>query len=285
MRLELKDGKSDKFWEVDRSGKVLHVRYGKNGSQGQTTQKTFASPEEAARELTKLLASKQRKGYAEVARSAKAGAAPKQRPARLKTTVKASGRAAALLGALQATTPSLTIIVVDAADAAAWRGSNKNTGEGAFPVGREKAVRVHLGTRSAWSGVWKIEDGVAMVDAAITNPKDRDRALALRVAQWPVTVMPKVVGKVVIHSGVLALLLLHRDGTFSPADLAKAHGGSVVRDKQGDRILIPVTPGKYDVERYPFRPVRERGDYKDKAGEYGNAVLVSYRDRLPAKYR
>ncbi len=149
-------------------------------------------------------------------------------------------------------------------------------------------MRVHISSRTAWSGVWKAHGryvAIALVDAEVTNQKDRSRVLGLRIAQWLPRVFPKVVGKLVIHSGVLALLLPHRDGTFSPADLAKARGGAVVVDKTGERILIPVDAGKYDVERYPLQPVRERGEYKDDDGVYGNVVMVSYRDRLPAKYR
>lgn len=68
-------------------------------------------------------------------------------------------------------------------------------------------------------------------------------------------------------------------------EIAKALNGAVVSDKAGDRILVPLPTGIYDVERYPFRPVRQRAPYSDELGAYGDCVLITYRDRLPAKYR
>jgi DNA ligase-1 len=56
---------SSKFWEISVEGAQFKVRYGKIGSGGQTTLKTYDSPEQAAREAEKLIGEKVRKGYVE----------------------------------------------------------------------------------------------------------------------------------------------------------------------------------------------------------------------------
>jgi uncharacterized protein (TIGR02996 family) len=66
-RLEYKDAKSHKFWELDIEGDAYTVRYGKVGTDGQTQTKTCATPAKAEAEGTKKLESKIKKGYAEVA--------------------------------------------------------------------------------------------------------------------------------------------------------------------------------------------------------------------------
>jgi predicted DNA-binding WGR domain protein len=57
---------SSKFWQVTQDGKKLTIIFGKIGTNGQTTEKTFASDDEAAAEMDKLVKSKIKKGYKEV---------------------------------------------------------------------------------------------------------------------------------------------------------------------------------------------------------------------------
>ena len=57
---------SSKFWQVAQDGKKLTIIFGKIGTNGQTTEKTFASDDEAAAEMDKLVKSKIKKGYKEV---------------------------------------------------------------------------------------------------------------------------------------------------------------------------------------------------------------------------
>jgi len=57
---------SSKFWQVTQDGKKLTIIFGKIGTNGQTTEKTFASEDEAATEMDKLVKSKIKKGYKEV---------------------------------------------------------------------------------------------------------------------------------------------------------------------------------------------------------------------------
>ncbi|WP_081099191.1 ankyrin repeat domain-containing protein [Leptospira weilii] len=63
--LTYKDDKSDKFWNIEVSGKSFTVTYGKTGTAGQTQTKTFGSEEECQKEAKKLLQEKLKKGYAE----------------------------------------------------------------------------------------------------------------------------------------------------------------------------------------------------------------------------
>lgn len=65
-RLEYKDAKSHKFWELLVEGDSYTVRYGKVGTNGQTQTKTCASHDKARTEGEKKLASKVKKGYVEV---------------------------------------------------------------------------------------------------------------------------------------------------------------------------------------------------------------------------
>ena len=57
---------SSKFWQVTQEGKKLTIIFGKIGTNGQTTEKSFASEDEAAIEMDKLVKSKIKKGYIEV---------------------------------------------------------------------------------------------------------------------------------------------------------------------------------------------------------------------------
>jgi len=70
--LEYRDDKSEKFWEINVSGSSHTVRFGKVGARGQSKTKEFDSAEEAQKSADRLIASKKRKGYAEVADSSAA---------------------------------------------------------------------------------------------------------------------------------------------------------------------------------------------------------------------
>jgi len=67
QRFELIEGKSSKFWEVERDGSTYTVRYGRIGTGGQTLSKTAASDSKAESEVAKLIKEKTGKGYVEVA--------------------------------------------------------------------------------------------------------------------------------------------------------------------------------------------------------------------------
>lgn len=63
---EFRDGKSDKFWEIDVSGKSHTVRYGRVGTDGQSKTKDFADAALATADAEKLIAQKTKKGYQEI---------------------------------------------------------------------------------------------------------------------------------------------------------------------------------------------------------------------------
>ena len=99
-RYELSEGTSNKFWEINLAGTSFTTTYGKIGSNGQTTIKSFGSDAEAKKEYDKIVAEKVKKGYSLVGGKAAKGTPPggvaAQKPAAkaapkaaLKTTAKA----------------------------------------------------------------------------------------------------------------------------------------------------------------------------------------------------
>ena len=62
---ELVEGTSSKFWEIRGDGNVVYTRYGRIGSDGQTTMKDQGSPEAAQKLYDKLVKEKTGKGYQE----------------------------------------------------------------------------------------------------------------------------------------------------------------------------------------------------------------------------
>jgi uncharacterized protein (TIGR02996 family) len=62
-RYEFSEGSSNKFWEIELEGKAFTTTWGRIGSAGQSTTKTFGSPAQAKQEYDKLVAEKTAKGY------------------------------------------------------------------------------------------------------------------------------------------------------------------------------------------------------------------------------
>ena len=62
-RYEFSEGSSNKFWEINLTGKAFTTTYGKIGTGGQTTIKTFKTDADAKKEYGKLVAEKAKKGY------------------------------------------------------------------------------------------------------------------------------------------------------------------------------------------------------------------------------
>ena len=67
-RFEYVGGGSDKFWEVAIGGAEVTVRYGRNGTEGQTVKKSFPDAAAAQKHVDKLIHEKTGKGYAEICR-------------------------------------------------------------------------------------------------------------------------------------------------------------------------------------------------------------------------
>ena len=57
---------SNKFWESTLSGNEVIVRFGRNGTSGQTETKTFPDAVTATNHTEKKIAEKLKKGYVEV---------------------------------------------------------------------------------------------------------------------------------------------------------------------------------------------------------------------------
>ena len=65
-RFEFVGGRNDKFWEVRVAGNEVTVRFGRNGTVGQSTIKKFADEEAAQKHADKLAQQKLSKGYREI---------------------------------------------------------------------------------------------------------------------------------------------------------------------------------------------------------------------------
>jgi uncharacterized protein (TIGR02996 family) len=63
---EFREGKSNKFWNIDLQGNAFTVTYGRIGSAGQTQTRSFADAAQAQQEHDKLIREKLGKGYVEM---------------------------------------------------------------------------------------------------------------------------------------------------------------------------------------------------------------------------
>jgi len=63
---EFVDNNSAKFWEVWPEAATLFIRFGKIGTNGQTTTKEFSDAAAVTEALNKAVAEKIRKGYIEI---------------------------------------------------------------------------------------------------------------------------------------------------------------------------------------------------------------------------
>ena len=62
-RYEFSEGSSNKFWTISLNGSAFTTRYGKIGTEGKATTKSFGSPTAAKAAYDKLVAEKTKKGY------------------------------------------------------------------------------------------------------------------------------------------------------------------------------------------------------------------------------
>ena len=69
QRFTCTEGNSNKFWEIEITGKNFTVTYGKLGTKGQSLSKSFDTEEKCQKEANKLIAEKTKKGYKETAGS------------------------------------------------------------------------------------------------------------------------------------------------------------------------------------------------------------------------
>ena len=67
---EFKDAHSSKFWEVSIAGSTVTARYGKIGTNGQTSVKELDSPEQAQEHASKAGHREAEEGYQELQKNA-----------------------------------------------------------------------------------------------------------------------------------------------------------------------------------------------------------------------
>ncbi|HUR23080.1 MAG TPA: WGR domain-containing protein, partial [Acidimicrobiales bacterium] len=80
-RFEYIGGGSEKFWEIDRAGGSVTVRFGRIGTAGQTQVKDLGSDQAAGAHVAKLIAEKVKKGYLENGSVSAPAPSPKPAPA------------------------------------------------------------------------------------------------------------------------------------------------------------------------------------------------------------
>jgi DNA ligase-1 len=66
---EYVDAKSNKFWEISKSGCDVTTRWGRIGSSGQSKMKTFPQKSAASEQVNKLIEEKTSEGYVEKKRA------------------------------------------------------------------------------------------------------------------------------------------------------------------------------------------------------------------------
>jgi hypothetical protein len=125
---------------------------------------------------------------------------------------------------------------------------------------------------NAWTHVWEIERGIALleVNMQLDDRTHVERELAARVAQWEIWTKPARLGRLEITTGMLALMLPYRDGTFSEAQLQQAKAAPV-GDKDNERLLVPLSNGTYELCSHPFGPTPA---YEDEVGWYGTCYRL-----------
>ncbi|WP_086823781.1 WGR and DUF4132 domain-containing protein [Allokutzneria sp. NRRL B-24872] len=84
-RWEFVGGGSEKFWELERAGATVIVRFGRIGTNGQVKAKELASVEAARSHAEKLIAEKERKGYREAGEPTAPEPGPQPQPAPVST--------------------------------------------------------------------------------------------------------------------------------------------------------------------------------------------------------
>jgi len=90
-RLELVQGSSSKFWEIERTGSALTVTFGRTGTAGQRKTIELADAKAAAKEAETRIAKKRKKGYGDPA-ATEVGAPARTPEGTVEVTVVRKGR-------------------------------------------------------------------------------------------------------------------------------------------------------------------------------------------------
>lgn len=202
---------------------------------------------------------------------------------RVKAAVNLNGPMAESLGRIDSTNPMLWVLAADAKVALAWRGLEDGgvdftramtVDEGSIGLGDDRGVICQVGD-CGWSYLWRLDDGVALVchrrSALVPTMKESQlqRALGLRVAQFPVGPDVETIGGLAIESGALALVVPYALGDFTDDELTQAKKKALSLD---DRALVPLANGLYDVRSHRFAPSNA---YEDELGSFGACIRIT----------
>lgn len=262
-RYELSDGKSHKFWAIERDGKTLRFRYGRIGTDGQALAKSFASPTAAEKEEAKLVAEKTKKGYRAVSG---AGAKTKTRTPATATAAADPRALMKPLGRVWSEANFIALVAVDGVHASAYRYPFdedepdhlvfEKTMDGPLPIGKGTGLIASVGG-SGYADVRRFGDAFVLADLSEgEDDVDAEEEMLRAVAGHPTT-KPKRIGVVDVSSGVLVLMGQHERGP--KLDLAKVKKAKAVKTKSG--IALAVTPGRYEVWREEFYKKPIEGDW------------------------
>jgi uncharacterized protein YjbI with pentapeptide repeats len=202
--------------------------------------------------------------------------------------VRSDGPHAESIGHISANDGPLNCILIDAADAGAWKGDRDGkAGAGDSETDFDRAMqaadegdlelRVGAATglvveacETGMSDIWSIDGGFALLEyltkSAKLSDKEMKRALGGRVAQLPTKGKPVRLGKVTVRSGALALIAWHATGSFTPAQLASVQTGKA--KSLGERAIVPLRRGTYQVFSDSL------GDHEDDLGRYRSRLRV-----------
>ncbi len=203
---------------------------------------------------------------------------------------------ATAIGRMTAESASLWFLAIDAALVGAWKGddgydyehddvvrpSKKNRATdfgramdvkgagGSIDVGRAKGIICRVGGCGA-SYIWRIDGGIALLCFYPRNDDPSSTALGKRVSDLPAFGKPQRLGKVVVESGCLSLLVPYQRAELSPAMIRGAVKSKKAKPVVDGGVLVPLPNGTYDIfsER-----LGGRKDPEDELGSYERRVRI-----------
>jgi predicted DNA-binding WGR domain protein len=207
-RFELIEGTASKFWEIEQADTELNIRWGRIGTAGQGQTKSFDDATKAGTALTKLVAEKSGKGYAEVGVAAGAAIG--------KTEAKPKAEKAE--PAEKAPTPAATPASTTAADAAPAEGIDSQ----ADRVFETVRAQIEAGTLTSSdtlsAGTLKRQHGVSEQGAALAFKRLKNEGL---LSGWGASCTPAKDAQAIAKAlGATAPVASHTASPTTGADLS-----------------------------------------------------------------
>lgn len=174
-----------------------------------------------------------------------------------KTMILPNKAAATYLGAVQGASGAMHLVACDGGRASAWPGwagseDGRNRNLLADWKDEEAGAMCDAGTAGQVT-VWKMDDGVALLDFFPDDDFDSDskeglRQLALRVAQVPAKGRPTSQGFVRVKTGSIAMMLEYAEADgLTTKVLAKAARSKGVVRFHDHGVLVPLENGRYEI--------------------------------------